>query len=86
MMIPLVNTWVAAQPERIVKMAAKWSGSKPTDCQVCGGTLGSVFYDAAMKIGQWALMCNSCFKQYGTGLGTGRGQKYNTKTLEKVAG
>jgi len=64
----------------------RWNGTPPTQCDICRGTLGSVFYDGATKHGPWALMCHSCHRQHGRGLGTGRGQKYNTKTLEKVEG
>lgn len=33
------------------------------------------FADGATKMGPWAYMCESCFAQYGLGLGTGVGQK-----------
>ena len=32
-------------------------------------------YDGRTVTGQWAYMCESCFKQYGVGLGTGKGQR-----------
>ena len=32
-------------------------------------------YDARMEFGSWAYMCEEHFKQYGIGLGTGKGQK-----------
>ncbi len=32
-------------------------------------------YDGKTKIGQWANMCEGCFKNWGIGLGTGKGQK-----------
>lgn len=32
-------------------------------------------YDARMELGSWAYMCKEHFKQYGIGLGTGKGQK-----------
>lgn len=64
----------------------KWMGSPPIKCDICKGTLGSVFYDCATKLGQWGILCHSCWKQHAIGIGTGRGQKYNTKTLVKLAG
>jgi hypothetical protein len=41
-------------------------------CDFCGSTAQ---YDAATSFGPWANMCEPHFKQYGLGLGTGRGQK-----------
>jgi hypothetical protein len=32
-------------------------------------------YDAALRRGGWAYMCEDCFTVYGIGLGTGRGQR-----------
>lgn len=32
-------------------------------------------YDGKTAHGPWANMCEECFNQYGTGLGTGKGQK-----------
>jgi hypothetical protein len=32
-------------------------------------------YDGATTHGPWANMCEDCFRKYGVGLGTGRGQK-----------
>lgn len=33
------------------------------------------FYDGRTVDGRWAFMCKVCFVQYGTGLGTGSGQR-----------
>lgn len=44
------------------------------------------FVDGRTVIGPWALMCGYCFKQYGEGLGTGRGQMYDLETKIKIAG
>jgi len=67
-------------------MSVKWCGSQPSKCDLCSGRLGKVFYDGKTKMGRWALMCHSCFNYYGCGLGVGKAQKYDTKTLEQVAG
>ena len=32
-------------------------------------------YDGKTKMGPWAYMCEEHFKQYGVGLGLGKGQK-----------
>jgi hypothetical protein len=59
----------------------------PTECGACHGTIGSVFYDCYVpQMRHWADVCHACFKQYNCKLGVGRGQKYNSKTGEKVAG
>jgi len=66
----------------------KWYGTWPASCQMCNMPLDKVeyFVDGATVYGPWALMCPGCHEQDGRGLGTGRGQKYNSKTLEKVEG
>lgn len=49
-------------------------GSKT--CDICGRKIGKILIDGMTNSGQWAVMCPSCHKFYGVGLGTGRGQKY----------
>jgi hypothetical protein len=59
----------------------------PHECGACHGTIGSVFYDCFVpQMGMWADVCHACFKQYKCKLGTGQGQKYDTKTREKLDG
>jgi hypothetical protein len=62
--------------------------SAPNLCDICRGTLrtGSSFFDGKTVTGPWAWMCSVCFGRHGIGIGTGRGQKYNSKTNEKEAG
>jgi rRNA maturation endonuclease Nob1 len=70
-------------------MAKKWNGEKPTTCDTCGRdlTVLSCFYDARIpQVGSWGLICHRCFTAYQCKLGTGRGQKYSVKTLEKMGG
>lgn len=63
----------------------KWMGKVPTHCDLCGGKMGTVFYDGKTKGGPWANMCHSCFQYNGVGLGVGRGQKYRkTKTTDGI--
>lgn len=66
----------------------RWNGTWPAKCDICKRPLNEkpFFFDGATGGGPWALMCPSCHAFYGVGLGTGRGQKYDSKTREKVAG
>jgi len=65
----------------------KWFGSKPDACDVCGRKPTPYFVDGRLAGAHtWALMCPECFKALGVGLGTGKGQKYDSKTLEKLEG
>ena len=49
------------------------------DCDFCTTGVGSqAQYDGATVQGPWANMCNMHFRQYGKGLGLGRGQKLMT--------
>jgi hypothetical protein len=64
----------------------KWHGSTPVACNICQGSFEAegVFYDAKTARGPWGLLCEVCFHVHGVGLGTGRGQKYDLETLEKL--
>lgn len=66
----------------------KWHGTWPSPCQLCGRPLDRQehFIDGATVYGPWALMCVFCHSELGLGLGTGKGQKYSSETLEKVEG
>jgi hypothetical protein len=35
-------------------------------------------YDGKTTLGRWGFMCEPCFQEYGTGLGTGIGQRLVT--------
>jgi hypothetical protein len=69
-------------------MTKKWLGSWPTKCDICKVNLANEpkFIDGRTQEGPWALMCLLCYRLHGVGLGTGKGQKYDSKTLEKVEG
>jgi hypothetical protein len=42
-----------------------------------GHDLNGTVYDARLAGSvQWGWLCSNCFQKYGSGLGTGRGQKY----------
>lgn len=49
----------------------------PGSCDVCGGKLAKVMYDAKTRNGQWGCLCHDCFHREGGKLGTGLGQKYH---------
>lgn len=70
-------------------MTKKWIGRPPTECDICGQNLDETdyFVDGRLfGVTSWAIMCPKCFERYGLGLGTGRGQVYDTETLEKLEG
>lgn len=48
----------------------------PLSCQLCGGKMGKVAYDARTRQGRWGWLCHACFGIYSVGLGIGKGQKY----------
>lgn len=66
----------------------KWHGAWPTICNMCGDWLpdNSYFVDGADQQGHWGLFCPACVQDYNIKLGTGRGQKYDSKTLVKLEG
>ncbi len=64
----------------------KWMSTPPKHCDICEGVLTKVFIDGQTVMGLWGIMCPSCHPRYGVGLRTGKGQKYNLDTLEKVEG
>ena len=53
-----------------------WRGTRPQSCDVCDAAIEERFYDAATRLGPWALMCPQCFPIYGRGLGKGAGQEF----------
>lgn len=59
--------------------AVYWTSHAPTNCDLCGEALASVFNDANTGQG-WAIMCSPCMQRrqaYGVSkLGTGLGQRY----------
>lgn len=56
-------------------------------CDICHGEIRgkvSYFVDGATIYGPFALMCPTCHEKFGRGLGTGKGQKYDGTTGEKL--
>lgn len=59
---------------------------KAVNCNLCERDLeGQPFVDGKTAMGPWAIMCKPCHKQFGCGLGTGKGQEYDAAG-KKVAG
>lgn len=67
-------------------MAKKWMGGVPKNCDICHVPLEKTFVDGRTAFGPWAIMCEACHRDQHIGLGTGKGQKYDLKTLEKIEG
>ncbi len=68
---------------------ATWHGTTPAQCDLCECQLESApFVDGATRHGPFAIMCLTCHKTEGTGLGKGKGQRYELKdgTYVKTAG
>lgn len=55
----------------------------PRVCDVhrARGDNTQALYDAKMKLGPWANVCQDCFDQHCYGLGTGRGQRLIVRPL-----
>jgi hypothetical protein len=68
------------------KPEKKWLGTKYTECELCNRPIGKAFIDGRTFRGPWAIMCEECHEELGVGLGLGRGQKYDSKTLLKIEG
>ena len=67
------------------KQQVKWIGTVPTACQLCHRDLKHEFIDGRLRFcTAWAIVCSSCHNTHGYGLGVGKGQKYDLKTLNKI--
>lgn len=55
-------------------MKVEWHGN--TRCDFCGKECQHDLYDGKTIWGSWAVMCKTCFRKNGEGLGKGRGQRY----------
>ena len=72
---------------KLAKVSMRWNGERPGHCDICKQTLtNGNFVDGKTVMGGWAAMCVGCHKLFGIGLGTGKGQLYDTFTLEKLKG
>ena len=55
-------------------------------CDICQCKYTDKVYDARTVYGYWAFMCEDCYDELGKGLGVGKGQVYDVKTLKKIEG
>jgi hypothetical protein len=63
----------------------RWLGSRDK-CDICGCDITKKpFVDGATSSGPWALMCCTCHRTHGRGIGPGKGQKYDKDGI-KVGG
>ena len=72
----LLNRKKPEQPTPTIKKKVKtWGGHVPAkdDFQ---NPITDEFVDGMTTLGSWAMMSPKSFKMYGTGIGAGRGQKY----------
>jgi hypothetical protein len=65
-------------------MAKLWMGTRPVTCDICSGRITKTFVDGKTKMGPWGILCLSCHKSKGCGLGLGKGQRYELKEAEFV--
>ena len=57
-------------------MTRAWLSPAPVACDICRRAITNQFYDAKTRGGPWGILCPTCFRQHGRGLGTGLGQHY----------
>jgi len=57
----------------------KTYANPPSHCDICHNIITTDFYDACIRAPRliWANVCPPCFKHYGIGLGTGKGQHFH---------
>jgi hypothetical protein len=62
-----------------------WIGAPPEKCDITGEPINGTFIDGCTVFnGSWAIMCPKCHEKYGTGLGEGKGQKYEKQGNDYV--
>lgn len=68
------------RPRRMV-----WIGSPPTRCDLCEQPILRSFVDGRVRrAGVWGHLCLSCHETDGSGLGVGRGQRYELEVALNV--
>ena len=65
----------------------KWL-SPVEKCDICRKPFesGDTFIDGKTHQGPWGILCSPCHETHGIGLGTGKGQRYDFDTREKIEG
>ena len=60
-----------------------WMGDAPTVCDLNSShAIKDKFIDGATQMGAWANMCPTCHRDFGRGLGMGKGQQYEKREVE----
>ena len=57
-----------------------WIGSRPDACDCCYRPVDYFFVDGRTRFGPWAIMCSDCEPRVGTGVGEGRGQRFERQS------
>lgn len=88
---PVIEYERDARSKRCQDRPKQWKGSEPVRCDACNEPFGEFFVDGRTHPdspwrGKWGLLCVSCHAAHGVGFGLGRGQKYETKSRNKVEG
>ena len=65
-----------------IKSFKDWNGEMPDKCDMCKAIIEDTFIDGRTIHGPWAIMCPTCFKVFGTGLGIGKGQMYIKEVIK----
>lgn len=52
----------------------------PASCDICAAEIVDAFYDFRTSNGRWANGCPACFKSHRGRVGTGLGQRYESRT------
>jgi hypothetical protein len=65
-----------------------WNGSAINKCDLCKRPIANEFVDGATRMGPWGILCPTCHRTHGQGIGIGKGQRYirnhNTGQFVKV--
>lgn len=59
-----------------------WHGG--TQCQCCGAAEPRQIVDGRTAQGPWGTFCRECHLRIGVGLGTGRGQLYERRRVDRL--
>lgn len=63
-------------------LGVRVSHASVVKCNFCEKSCEKSYVDGLTKANMWAEMCDTCHKKYGTGLGIGRGQRYERVVIE----
>lgn len=72
----MVDPTAFTKVDSVQQQVRTWAGTAPTICDLNGEKLETAFVDGRLRFGGWGMFCVTCHEQFGIGLGTGRGQKY----------